>query len=64
MADEIPNANVIRVMKDGPRWCALIGPDPQRGLVEFADTPQMAVWVLMVRAKASGWVFDETWKPR
>ena len=63
MADEILHANIIRVTKDGPRWCALIGPDPQRGLVAFGSTPALALERLALECDIRGWVFDETWKP-
>jgi hypothetical protein len=64
VADEILNANVIRVTKDGDKWCALIGPDPQRGVMGFGTTPVSALWRLLARLGEHGWCWDETWRPR
>lgn len=62
MADEIRNANVIRVQRDGPRWCALIGPDLQRGVAAFGRNPVSALWGLVYRLARCGWCFDDSWR--
>ena len=64
MADEVPGSNTIRVTRDGSRWCALIGPDPQRGLAAFGDHPFQAVERLLRRCHLAGWVWDESWRER
>jgi hypothetical protein len=64
MADEIPNANVIRLSKDGDRWAALIGPDPQRGLLGFGSHPHEATHNLLLKCYRLGWCWDETWAPK
>lgn len=63
MADEIQNANVIRITRDGDRWLAVIGPDPQRGLVGSGPNPASALLALVGRCIAFRWPFDETWQP-
>lgn len=62
MADEVRNANVVRVFRDGARWCALIGPDLQSGLAWFSDTPETALVGLSLMLALGGWHFDETWR--
>ena len=64
MADEIPNANVIRLVKDGNRWCALIGPDPQQGLMGTGPDPLLALYMLISHPSISTWQFDDTWRPK
>jgi hypothetical protein len=63
VADEIDNANVVRLVKDGDRWCALIGPDPQRGLMGTGLNPVSALVNLTVRCAKKRWPFDDSWKP-
>lgn len=63
MADEIKNANVVRLVKDGNRWLALIGPDPQTGLMGSGVNPAGALVDLAVRCAIAHWPFDATWTP-
>lgn len=61
MADEIRNANVIRLTRDGDRWCALIGPDLATGVAGFGFGPIGALFELLLKLARRGWPFDETW---
>lgn len=64
IADEVEKANIIRFFRDGPDWCAVIGPDPRRGLMATADHPFEAVIALVRRMYNLGWLPDETWYPK
>lgn len=64
MADEIQDANVVRIARDGDRWLALIGPDPQQGLIGSGRTAAEALRDLAERCYLLGWCFDESWRPR
>lgn len=63
MADEVRNANVVRIGQDGNAWYALIGPDPQSGLMGTGASPEAALWNLCDRVLRLGWVFDPSWQP-
>lgn len=63
MADEIKYQNVVRVIRDGRRWHALIGPDPQLGLLGTGPSPRRALLDLSGRMVDSGWVLDESYRP-
>ena len=63
MADEIPLANVVRVIRCGDYWVARIGP-PDRGLTDFGLSPERAVTDLMRRCELLNWSWDETWVDR
>lgn len=63
MADEVCNANVVRITRDGDRWVALIGPDPQLGLMAHGPNPVSALLSLAIEAARLGWPFDPTWTP-
>lgn len=63
MADEIPNANVVRLALDGNRWCAVIGPDAQSGVMACGLNPESAIVALAVACVRRGWQFDPTWRP-
>lgn len=62
MADEIRNANVIRLSRDGDRWCALVGPDLQVGRAGFGITALSALLALTMDLARHGWPFDDTWR--
>ncbi len=64
MGDEIKNANVIRIVKDGNSWICWIGPDFATGISATARTPAAAVYALADRISWDGWVFDPSWRPR
>lgn len=63
MADEIRDANVIRVHHNGYRWYAEVGPKGL-GLVADGRTAAVALASLAVKCGSLGWCFDPTWKPR
>lgn len=52
----IPLANLVRVHRDGPRWLALVGEDPQRGMLGAGPSPGAALAALA--AKLVAWGFD------
>jgi hypothetical protein len=45
--DEHKGHYLIRVFRDGSRWCALIGDDLQLGMAGFERTPIIALFMLM-----------------
>lgn len=50
--------NTVRILKDGPRWCALIGPDLAVGVAYFGDDPMDALFGLIETLDARGYRFE------
>jgi hypothetical protein len=64
VADEIDNANVIRLTRDDAGlWTAAIGPDDGRGRTALGPKPIDALVNLALALQWCGWVFDPTWRP-
>ena len=65
MADEIENANVIRIWHDDAvgLWRARIGPDGDAGIAFEASRPIEVICGLATVLQWYGWPFDPSWRP-
>jgi hypothetical protein len=63
MADEIKDANVVRLWRDpaSGKWCGLLGPDDGRGLLTSKHiSPFVVLATLAHHSRMRGWPFDPT----
>ena len=49
--------NLIQIYREGREWRALIGPDPEKGIIGRADSPVRALADLVFRLNITPWKF-------